>query len=252
MPSRRPGRVLVGTSGWEYRHWRGRFYPADLPQDRWLEHYVAHFTTVELNNSFYRLPEGDTFAGWARRLPDGFVMGVKASRYLTHLKHLREPREPLRRFWTRARRLGSHLGPVLYQLPPRWRRDDERLRRFLDAIPGDQLQAIEFRDPDWYAPAVEALLEASGVALVLHDMSGSARQDRPVGPFIYVRFHGSGQRYGGAYPYQRLSAWARRLAEWAADGRDAYVYFNNDIEGHAVRDAGRLRSYLERRGVQVA
>jgi uncharacterized protein YecE (DUF72 family) len=241
------GRILIGTSGWEYRHWRGRFYPRDLPQDRWLEHYVANFATVELNNSFYRLPEAATFAAWARRLPPGFVMAVKASRYLTHLKRLSEPREPLDRLWSRARRLGSHLGPMLYQLPPRWHRNEGRLEAFLAAAPRRRRQAIEFRDPGWYAPSVERLLDRYGVALVLHDMAGSQRQDRPIGPFLYVRFHGAGARYAGAYPPQRFAAWAARLAEWAGAGRDAYVYFNNDAAANAVRDAARLREYLARR-----
>jgi uncharacterized protein YecE (DUF72 family) len=242
------GRVLIGTSGWEYPHWRGVFYPRDLPLERWLEHYADRFATVELNNSFYRLPEAATFAAWARRVPAGFVMAVKASRYLTHLKRLREPAEPLDRLWTRARRLGTHLGPMLYQLPPRWRRNEERLAAFLEAVPRRRPQAVEIRDPDWYAPSVEALLERHRVALVLHDMPGSARQRDPIGPIVYVRFHGSGQRYGGAYPAQRLTAWADRLVEWTASGADAFAYFNNDAGGHAVRDAVRLHEYLARRG----
>ncbi|MGH2429201.1 MAG: DUF72 domain-containing protein [Candidatus Limnocylindria bacterium] len=242
-------RVRVGTSGWEYRHWCGDFYPPDLPKSRWLEHYAAHFDTVELNNSFYRLPDADMFAAWAGRLPDGFAMAVKASRYLTHIKRLREPDEPLARLWTRARRLGDHLGPMLYQLPPRWKRNEERLRAFLEAAPYRSCQAIEIRDPDWYAPATERLLNRYGVALVLHDMPGTARGGDPVGPFVYVRFHGSGERYGGAYPPQRLTAWADRLAAWAREGRDGYVYFNNDVGGHAARDADRLRGMLAKRNV---
>lgn len=249
MSTQTTGRVFVGTSGWEYRHWRGTFYPRELPQDRWLEHYAATFGTVELNNSFYRLPEGAVFRGWARRVPDGFVMAVKASRYLTHFRRLRDPSRPLDRLWTRARRLGKHLGPMLYQLPPRWRRNDERLATFLDAVPKRRLQAIEIRDPDWYAPVTEAQLEKHGVALVLHDMPGSARQRDPVGPFIYIRFHGAGQPYGGAYSVQRLAAWAGRIVAWTDAGRDAYVYFNNDAGGHAVRDASRLIEYLARRGL---
>ncbi|HEX6473837.1 MAG TPA: DUF72 domain-containing protein, partial [Candidatus Limnocylindria bacterium] len=142
--------VRIGCSGWQYRHWRGRFYPRGVPTDRWLEHYAAIFDTVELNNSFYRLPQADTFAAWARRTPDGFLFAVKASRYLTHLKRLRDPREPLDRLWSRAERLGDRLGPMLYQLPPRWHRDLDRLERFSAALPSRRRQAIEFRDPSWY------------------------------------------------------------------------------------------------------
>jgi uncharacterized protein YecE (DUF72 family) len=242
-------RLRVGTSGWEYRHWRGRFYPSDLAKDRWLEYYAEHFDTVELNNSFYRLPDGETFAAWRRRLPAGFAMAAKASRYLTHLKRLREPAEPLERFWSRARRLGEHLGPVLYQLPPRWHRNTERLAAFLEAVPQRQPQAIEFRDPSWYHPETLALLRTAGVGMCLHDMTGSAYDGPPVGPLAYLRFHGSSGHYQGSYPSQRLVAVADRLAEWAQDGRACWVYFNNDAQAHAVRDAMRLHDYLARRNV---
>ena len=241
-------RVRVGCSGWQYRHWRGRFYPPDLPQARWLEYYVERFDTVELNNSFYRLPDAETFAAWEHRLPSRFVMAVKASRYLTHLRRLRDPAQPLERLWSRAERLRDHLGPMLYQLPPRWRRDPARLADFLAALP-KRRQAIEFRDPDWYAPEIDELLARRGVARCLHDMPGSASPRKPVGPFIYLRFHGQGQRYGGAYSAQLLTGWADRLAGWARDGLPAYVYFNNDVGGHAVRDAARLRELLARRGI---
>lgn len=238
--------VRIGTSGWEYRHWAGGFYPDGLPRDRWLEFYAERFATVELNNSFYRLPETSTFEGWARRVPTDFRFAVKGSRYLTHLRRLREPAEPLDRLWGRARHLGDRLGPVLYQLPPRWRPNFERLRSFLAAVP-DAPQAVEFRDRRWYSAAVLRALDESGVALCLHDMAGSASPVRPVGPFVYVRFHGAGATYGGRYSSQRLSAWADRIGDWAAAGLPVWTYFNNDIGGHAVRDADRLREMVARR-----
>jgi uncharacterized protein YecE (DUF72 family) len=238
--------IRIGTSGWEYRHWAGDFYPAGLPRDRWLEFYAREFDTVELNNPFYRLPEASVFAGWSRRVPSGFRFAVKASRYLTHVRRLREPDEPLERLWSRARHLGPRLGPVLYQLPPRWKPNLDRLLAFLAAVPEDP-QAIEFRDRRWYAPRILERLEGAGVALCLHDMAGSAARPRPVGPFVYVRFHGSGARYGGRYPSQRLTAWADRLAGWAGSGLPVWAYFNNDIGGHAVRDAERLRTMVARR-----
>lgn len=241
--------VRVGTSGWEYAHWAGRFYPAKLPRRQWLEFYAAHFDTVEVNYTFYRLPPPDTFVAWSGRVPVGFAFAVKASRYLSHVRRLREPREPLDRLWSRARRLGDHLGPVLYQLPPRWRPDPERLAAFLDALPTGQPQAIEIRDRRWYGPALSSALGDAGVALCLHDMPGSAPRPEPVGPLVYVRFHGSGARYGGRYSAQRLTAWAIRMAAWAEAGLPVWAYFNNDIDGHAVRDADRLRSLLARRGV---
>lgn len=238
--------IRIGTSGWEYRHWAGDLYPRGLPRDRWLEHYARGFDTVELNNPFYRLPSGDVFEAWGRRVPAGFRFAVKASRYLTHLKRLRDPAEPLERFWSRAQRLDDRLGPVLYQLPPRWKPNRARLAEFLAAVP-DQPQAIEFRDGRWYGPMTFALLSHADVALCLHDMAGSATPARPVGPFVYVRFHGSGERYGGRYSSQRLTAWARRMVDWAAGGLPVWAYFNNDIGGHAFRDADRLRTMIANR-----
>jgi len=240
-------RIRIGCSGWEYAHWRGDFYPTNVPRSRWLERYAGVFDTVELNNSFYRLPSTGTFAAWAGRLPDGFAMAVKASRYLTHLKRLRDPDEPLERLWRRAARLGEHLGPMLYQLPPHWRRNPERLAAFLRALPADHDQAVEFRDPSWYHEEIYDLLAKHRVALCLHDMRGSASPGQPVGPFVYLRLHGSGERYGGRYSAGVLRRWAERLAGWAAEGRPAWVYFNNDTGGHAPRDAGRLRAALARR-----
>jgi uncharacterized protein YecE (DUF72 family) len=240
--------VRVGTSGWEYRHWVGSFYPRDLPRESRLAFYAERFDTVELNNSFYQLPEADVFAAWGRRVPDGFAFAVKASRYLTHVRRLRDPHEPLDRLWSRARRLGDRLGPMLYQLPPRWRPNYERLAGFLEAIPHARPQAVEVRDRRWYGSRLAALLTDAAVGLCLHDMAGSAPPPERVGPVVYVRFHGSGARYGGAYSSQRLTAWAERMTGWADEGWPVWAYFNNDIGGHAVRDADRLRTLLRRRG----
>jgi len=242
-------RARIGTSGFEYAHWRDGFY-AGVPRARWLEHYAAHFDTVELNATFYRLPSADAFGQWAARVPDGFLFAVKASRYLTHIRRLREPAEPIGRLWTRAARLGDRFGPVLYQLPPRWKPNLDRLSAFLAAIPREHPQAIEIRDQRWYRPDVMELLSRGGAALCLHDMPGSATDPEPIGPFVYLRFHGAGERYGGRYPSQRLAAWARRIEEWVAAGLPVWAYFNNDIGGHAVRDAARLREMVARRGVR--
>jgi uncharacterized protein YecE (DUF72 family) len=239
--------VRVGCSGWQYRHWRGDFYPSAVPVSGWFEHYASIFETVEINNSFYRLPESATFAVWATRAPRGFVFAVKASRYLTHMKKLKDPGDPLDRLLTRARVLGRHLGPILYQLPPGWRCDLQRLEQFLQHLPADVRHVLEVRDPTWYAPEVFALLERHGVALCLHDMQGSATGRLRIGPFVYVRFHGASGRYGGGYPPHRLDAWAAWLADQALGGADLYAYFNNDVGGHAPRDAVRLRDLLRAR-----
>lgn len=236
-----PGEIRVGCSGWLYRHWRGSFYPADLPQGRWLEHYASVFDTVEVNNTFYRLPETSTFAAWRDRTPRGFLFSVKASRFLTHMKKLKDPEEPLSRFFERASALERRLGPVLYQLPPRWPKNLGRLELFLAALPAGGTHVVEFREPSWYAEDVFAALENAGVGLCLHDMRGSESPRRFVGPVAYVRFHGSGARYGGRYPDSVLEEWADLLGGEIRRGRRVFAYFNNDSGGHAPRDAIRLR-----------
>lgn len=241
-------RAWIGTSGFEYDHWRESFYGSEIPRSRWLEAYADRFDTVELNATFYRLPAAETFARWAERAPGNFRYAVKASRYLTHVRRLREPAEPLARLWTRASRLGTRFGPVLYQLPPRWRPNPERLETFLQVLPRHP-QAIEVRDPRWYREETLGLLHSAGIALCLHDMPGSEWPATVIGPFVYVRFHGAGARYGGRYSAQRLRSWADRIAGWTGDGLTVWAYFNNDLGGHAPRDASRLREMVARRGV---
>jgi uncharacterized protein YecE (DUF72 family) len=249
VPKRSPvtGEVRIGTSGWQYRHWRGAFYPADLPHDRWFAWYAERFDTVELNATFYRLPGRPTWEAWRRKAPDGFRFAAKASRYMTHVRRLREPAEPLERIWDGARRLGEHRGPVLYQLPPRWRPNVERLAAFLDAVPADPGQAIEIRDARWYVEDILGLLERRGMSLCFHDMVGSVPPFRITGPIVYVRFHGPDGTYSGRYSDATLDAWAERIGGWADAGRPVWAYFNNDIGGHAVVDAERLRDRVMRR-----
>lgn len=237
--------VFVGCSGWQYRHWRGSFYPDALPAARWLDYYSARFDTVEINHTFYRLPEARTFAAWGRSAPRGFLYAVKASRYLTHMKKLKEPREAIARLFVRAKRLGASFGPVLYQLPPGWAVNAERLDAFLRALPRARCHAVEFRDATWYTDEVCALLERRRVALCLHDMKGSATGMRAVGPFVYVRFHGV-QKYSGRYDDATLERWAEWLAAERQRGRPVFAYFNNDTGGHAPRDAVRLRTMIAR------
>jgi uncharacterized protein YecE (DUF72 family) len=210
-----------------------------------LEHYTARFETVEINNSFYRLPERATFATWARRAPPAFRFAVKASRFLTHMKKLKDPEEPIARLFSRMRALGAHLGPVLYQLPPGWKVDVERFAHFLGALPRDARHVIEFRDTSWYSPEVFRLMERRRIALCLHDMHGSATERARLGPFVYVRFHGATSKYGGGYSEDRLRRWADWLNGEREDGCDVYAYFNNDVGGHAPRDAVTLRRLLE-------
>jgi uncharacterized protein YecE (DUF72 family) len=240
-----PPAPRVGCSGWQYKHWRGDFYPLDLPQNRWLEYYAERFDTVEINNSFYRLPEASTFLSWWKRSPPEFMYAVKASRFLTHMKKLKDPEQPLKLFFSRARNLGPTLGPVLYQLPPRWTVNVERLTLFLAALPKKRQHVIEFREPSWYNDEVFALLEQYRVGLCLHDMQGSASGQLAVGPLTYVRFHGT-SKYSGSYSDGALDRWAGWLAERMGAGVPVYAYFNNDVGGHAPRDAKRLLAAILR------
>jgi uncharacterized protein YecE (DUF72 family) len=242
-------RPRVGCSGWNYKSWRGRFYPQDLAAARWLPYYAAAFDTVEVNNTFYRRPERGVFARWRAQVPRSFLVAVKASRFLTHMKRLRDPKEPLRRLFSRASALGRHLGPVLYQLPESSHCDLDRLDAFLRALPrswsNTRLRHVmEFRHPSWYAAETFALLNRRGVALCLHDKLGSSIAGPFVGPFVYVRFHGTSGRYSGSYADDELRDWARRLAEQARAGRRVFAYFNNDPEAVAVRNALTLRTAL--------
>ena len=239
-------RIRVGCSGWQYKHWRGDFYPAELPTSRWFTQYARTFDTVEINNSFYRWPAPETFEKWREQAPAGFQYAVKASRFLTHMKKLKDPEEPLERTFASVRHLGRHLGPVLYQLPPRWGLNLERLEHFLFTLPKRRLHAIEFREPSWYVEPVFDLLRNSKVALCLHDMQGSSTGKLLVGPFVYVRFHFGTQKYGGGYDDARLDEWAEWLAQRAGEGLRVFAYFNNDTGGHAPRDAVRLRDRIHR------
>ena len=235
----------IGCSGWEYKHWRGDFYPATMPKTRWFEHYANTFDTVEINNTFYRLPEKSTFAAWSARAPRGFLYAVKASRFLTHMKKLKDPEEPLGRLFSRMQPLANHLGPVLYQLPPGWKLDRGRLEYFLQALPTDIRHVLEFRDPSWYADGVLRLLGRYGVALCLHDMRGSATGRERIGPFVYVRFHGATGDYGGGYSDRQLRDWANWLNQQRRTGVEVYAYFNNDVGGHAPPNALTLRRMME-------
>ncbi len=245
MEEGREGRVRIGTSGWVYRHWKGVFYPDDLSAKRWFAHYASHFDTVEVNNSFYRLPSAEAVQGWARQAPPGFVYALKASRFLTHRKKLKDPQEPLDTFLGRARLLGPHLGPVLYQLPPHWHRDTTRLAEFLRLLPADVQHVFEFRDSSWYDDEVRRLLAKAGAGFCMHDLCGSVSPGWLTGRVVYVRFHGPLERaYAGRYAPAQLEPWARRIDDYRRAGHDVYAYFNNDDRGYAVQNALELAALL--------
>jgi uncharacterized protein YecE (DUF72 family) len=244
MDEERHPRLWVGTSGWVYPHWREVFYPARLPTTKWLSHYTQHFPTVELNNSFYRLPSERAFQGWQEKAPQGFLFAVKANRYITHMKKLRDAREPLEKFLSRARLLGDKLGPILYQLPPNWNCNLERLRQFLALLPGDLDHVFEFRNRTWLRDEVFALLAEHEVAFCIISLPGFDCPLRVTAPLVYIRMHGSGLVYGGCYNEGELRQWAERIRGFIGEGRDVYVYFNNDAFGYAVQNAQQLREML--------
>jgi uncharacterized protein YecE (DUF72 family) len=232
--------IHVGCSGWVYRHWKGGFYPADLPQKRWFAHYSDAFDTVEINASFYRLPLASTFEAWRDKAPPGFRYAVKANRFLTHMKKLLDCEAPLAEFIGLARRLGPALGPILYQLPPSLHKDPARLDAFLARLPGDLEHVVEFRHASWYDEEVRALLDGRDVGFVAHDLVGLASPRWASGRTAYVRFHGTGGKYRGRYSDAQMEDWAGWLLEQQAAGRSAWAFFNNDIGGDAIEDARNL------------
>lgn len=242
--------ILVGTSGWQYRDWRGVLYPAGVPQRRWLEHYAARFATVENNNAFYRLPTQETFAAWQAKTPSDFVMAVKASRFLTHIKRLREPAEPVARLLAAAAGLGDRLGPILLQLPPNLQADPERLDACLREFAGRRV-AVEPRHASWWTDEVRQVLSRHHAALAWTDRLG-----RPLTPLWrttdwgYIRFHEGAGRKWPRYGVRAMRAWAQRLAVWPPEA-DVFVYFNNDPGGAAVYDAGAFAAIVRRAGHAV-
>ena len=236
--------IRIGCSGWNYRHWRELFYPKGLPQRRWFDFYAEHFDTVEINNSFYRLPKAETFEAWRAQAPPGFCYAVKANRFLTQAKKLKDCAEPLARMMPPFRALGERLGLILYQLPPRFRINLERLESFLALAPKDVTNVFEFRDPSWYTEETLALLDRHGASFCVHDMPGSATERIAVGRAAYVRFHGGAGKYWGRYSDEALLGWTDWLVEQARAGRTVWAYFNNDIQAHAIHDAQTLKAMV--------
>lgn len=236
--------IRIGCSGWNYRHWRGDFYPEGLPSKGWFAHYAEHFDTVEINNSFYRLPKPETYETWRDQAPTGFCYAVKASRFLTHNKKLKDPERPLDLLLGHARLLGDHLGPILYQLPPGWKLNRDRLEHFLGRLPADVTHVLEFREPSWLTREVLELLDTHGAAFCTHDMPGMTVPRWASGKAAYVRFHGPSEKYCGRYPDAVLRDWADWMIAEAKRGRRVWVYFNNDIGGAAILDALRLKGMV--------
>jgi uncharacterized protein YecE (DUF72 family) len=246
-------RAYIGTSGWNYKHWwNGQFYPRELRPSEWLKFFAEHFGTVEINNSFYRLPSETVFQNWRNQVPPDFVFAVKASRFITHIKRLKDSQEPLDLFFSRAKHLRSQLGPVLFQLPPQFKLDLKRLEIFLTVLNADPARykvrcVIEVRDTTWLVPPVFEMLRAHRISLCFSDWRETHVTEPVTTDFVYVRRH-YGPAAGGNYPKDSLNRDIEQIRRWLLAGLDVYVYFNNDAGGHAIRNAEYVRQALANDG----
>jgi len=239
------GAVHIGTSGWHYDHWKGPFYPQDLPAKKMLEYYARSFQTAEINNTFYQLPKKETLEQWRDTVPGNFIFAVKGSQYITHRKKLKDPQASLPNFLEPVKSLGQKLGPILFQLPPKWKANPQRLREFLRELPEDHRYAFELRDPDWFNESVTEALEESNAAFCIYDFAGRQSPRTLTADFVYIRLHGPDGAYQGKYEEGALKEWTDAITKWTDGGKDVYCYFDNDENGYAAQDALRLKSMLE-------
>ena len=250
--------IRIGTSGWIYRHWRGRFYPETLPQSRWLSHYMTVFDTVEINSSFYHMPKETAFERWREAAPDGFLFAVKGSRYVTHLRKLSGVDDAVRAFVERASLLREHLGPILWQLPAGLHYSRERLEALVGCLPPGRRYVLEVRHPSWLAPEALSLLRDAGIAFCIADtpVVGGDDPNRRLFPyaeevtadFVYVRLHGHLALYASKYTEEELRSWADKIPAWHRAGLDVFIYFDNDANAYAVINARRLAELVGGRG----
>jgi uncharacterized protein YecE (DUF72 family) len=236
--------VRIGTSGWHYQHWRGPFYPEKLSPAKMLEFYTRHLDTVELNTTFYRLPPETAAAEWRKQTPPGFLFSAKGSRFLTHMKKLKDTGPGIENFFSRVAPLGRKLGPIVFQLPPHWQVNAERLDAFLDALPPRRRYAFELRDPTWHTPEIYAILRRHRAAFCIFEIAGWQSGFELTTDFTYIRLHGPGDRYQGDYSAAVLRSWADRLRDWESGLKAAYIYFDNDQAGYAVKNALELKALL--------
>lgn len=236
-------RYYVGTSGWYYDHWREIFYPQDMAKSKWLDYYSRSFSTVELNNSFYHLPSEKAYINWKNSSPPGFVFSVKVSRFITHVKRLRDAAEPVTKFISRACLLEKKLGPLLYQLPRNIKPDYQKFEEFLQILPKDISHVFEFRHESWFDDEIFSLLRRYGVGFCIYDMPDLCSPVITTSDFAYIRFHGSQRLYGGCYSDREMEDWAREIVNLGVEV--VYIYFNNDMEGYAIKNALTFKHLLE-------
>jgi uncharacterized protein YecE (DUF72 family) len=241
----RRGALYIGTSGWHYKHWRGPFYPEKLPASRMLDYYAQHFDTVEINSSFYRLPLETGLASWRDSSPNGFRFAVKGSRFLTHMKKLKDPEPGVEKFFSRVGLLGRKLGPVIFQLPPWWEANPERLEDFLRALPPKRRYAFELRNATWRTETVYRILRRHNAAFCIFEIAGDFSGIEITADFTYVRLHGPGGAYQGCYEARVLEQWAARIEEWRKALRAVHIYFDNDEAAYAVENALALKRLTE-------
>ena len=239
--------IRIGCSGWHYKHWVGTFYPAKTPATRMLSYYIEQFDTVELNNSFYRLPPKPSLTKWRESTPDSFCFAVKGSRFLTHMKKLKDPEAGLEKFFDAVDVLGDKLGPILFQLPPQWELNLERFSLFLDALPRGHRYAFEFRNATWNVPEIDQVLTAHNAAYCIFDLAGTQSPVKVTADFVYVRLHGPGGKYQGSYGDAAIRGWAEQSIAWRGESKSTYIYFDNDDSGYAPHDALRLKHAIASR-----
>ena len=235
-----PG-IKIGTSGWNYQHWKGAFYPDQLTPREWLKYYMRHFETVEVNNTFYKLPGKNVFRDWYEMTSECFVFSVKASRYITHMKKLKDPVQPIRTLIGNVTILKDKLGPLLFQLPPRWKNNPERLALFLKAMPDDLRIAFEFRDESWWNPRITGILADNNASFCIYELAGRQSPKWVTADFVYIRLHGPSGAYEGSYSIRVLSDWAAAISGWNRKGLSVFCYFDNDQCAYAVRNAQILK-----------
>lgn len=235
------GRLYLGTSGWAYSHWKGGvFYPATWKEHE-LRYYSQFFNSVEINTSFYHWPPKSTFAKWRTLVPDDFIFSVKASRYLTHILKLRKAAVPLKRIFTSLEGLETKLGPLLFQLPPSFPADEKILAQLLKRIPNVYRIAFEFRHSSWFNQKVYSLLENKNAALVIADTPHYPLVEKITADFVYLRLHGHEQLYASCYTPKQLAEWAKKIKSWLKESKDVYLYFDNDAQGYAVKNALEIK-----------
>lgn len=239
-----PSKLLIGTSGWSYEHWKNIFYPSKLKSTEWLKFFSQHFKTVEINNSFYRLPPRETFLKWYTASPNNFIFAVKVSRFITHIKRLRECQEPMQKFLDHSSALKEKEGPLLFQFPPSFKIDLARLENFLSILPSGKEYVFEFRHQTWFDKKIYDILEKNKIALCLADSPSFPCEFRITAPFTFVRMHGGKILYGSNYSEEELNQWAQRIKKFLREGIKVYVYFNNDAYGYAIFNALKLRQLL--------